>query len=419
MRRTWRRAALAVLCVAAATLGFGPGVAHAADWCGTVSTVDRPFVLAGNPVRVVYATPADGADRSAELAAQISADIDEIDAWWRLNDPTRVPRFDVAAFPCGLQADVIAKRLQGTGADLISRGSLLGQIFGQLDSGSEKYLVYYDGPVENPRLCGQGAGSPEGGGAAVVFLAACTSVDPATTATHELLHMLGALSGASAPQACPDSRGHVCDSTGDVLYPFAQSTPLSSLVLDLNRDDYYGHGASWFDVRSSAWLRHLDAQVPLSVLVTGPGSIASDVPGVACATTCQSEWNAGSSVVLRARPAQRHRFVRWGGACTGTFDSCDTRLDAATQVTAFFAPATFRLALSVAGRGRVSGPGGLACTNRCARAVVSHRSLVLRATPTRGWRLKGWSGGCRGAKPTCRLPMTAASSARASFVRKS
>ena len=34
-----------------------------------------------------------------------------------------------------------------------------------------------------------------------------------------------------------------------------------------------------------------------------------------------------------------------------------------------------------------------------------------------GWRLRGWAGACRGAKLTCRVPMTQASSVRARFVR--
>ena len=417
VKPSWRRAALAVLIAAAAALGYGPGVAHAADWCGTVSTVDRPAVLAGNPIRVVYALPADGSDRSAELAPQISADVDEIDAWWRLSDPTRTLRFDVAAFPCGVQADITAKRMQGSSAELAARGPLLNQILGELeDSGSEKYLVFYDGPVADPRLCGQGSGSPHGGGAAIVYLAACTSIDSAAVAAHEVLHMLGALSGST--RGCPDNPAHVCDSTADILYPFAQGGPLSSHLLDLNRDDYYGHGAAWFDVRSSAWLRYLDAQVALSVAVDGPGTLTSDAPGVLCTSACRSEWNAGSTVVLRAEPASRHRFVRWTGACTGTLDSCDTTLDAAAEVRAFFAPATFRLAVSVGGRGRVTGPGGLSCSNRCTRAAVSHRSLALRARPAKGWRLRGWSGACRGSKPVCRLPMTRASAARAVFVRR-
>ena len=397
-------------------------MAQAAEWCGTVGTADRAPVLAGNPVRVLYAIPADGADRSAELAPRISADVDEIATWWQRNDAGRTPRFDVAPFGCGLQVDLTLERLTATAAELLARDSRWDRVYDDLDrSGFDdtftKYLVYYDGPVDDPRLCGQGGGFPRGGGIAVIYLQACTSVSSASTAAHELLHTFGALDGATPPNGCPDDASHVCDSTGDVLYPFAQPAPLSSFVLDLNRDDYYGHGGAWFDVRESAWLRHLDAQLPLSVLLRGRGTVKSDAPGVRCAASCRTEWNAGSAVVLSAEPAAGQRFVRWSGACAfAAAATCATTLDAARVVTALFAPARFRLALSVKGRGRIA--GGASCARiRCVRQVTSHRVLTLRARPAQGWRLRAWTGGCRGAKVGCRLPMKKASSVRATFVR--
>ena len=394
-----RRPALALAAATAAALALAalPGAARAAEWCGTVGAADRAPLLAGNPVRVLYAIPADGADRSAEVAARISADVDEIDAWWRLNDSGRTPRFDVARFACGLQVDLTLQRLAATAADLLAGATPWPRVRDELDragldSTYTKYLVYY--------------------------LGACTSVSSASTAAHELLHTFGALAGAAAPNACAESRAHVCDSSGDILYPFAQPAPLASFVLDLNRDDYYGHGGSWFDVRDSPWLRHLDAQVPLSLVLRGRGTVTSDAPGVGCAVSCRSEWNAGSLVTLRAEPAPGRRFVRWTGACVSASDSCALTLDAAREVTAFFAPARLPLALSVLGRGRIAGSGLACAVVRCVRTATSYRLLTLRARPAQGWRLRAWSGGCRGARPTCRLPMTKASSVRATFVRR-
>lgn len=420
------RAALAVLAAAVAALlgpGFaGPGVAAAAEWCGSVAEQNRPTTLSGHPVRVIYAIPADGVDRSAERAPRISADIDEIDAWWRANDSSRAPRFDVFAFPCGNQVDLTLLRLVATTAELLASDRRWDKILGELDRGFDsehtKYVVYYDAPVEDRRLCGQGGGFTNRGGAAVVYLEACPSVSTASTAAHELLHTLGALAGASAPNSCPDSRSHVCDSTGDILYTFAQSGPFASLVLDLNRDDYYGHAQPWFDVRDSAWLRHLDAQVPLSLVVRGGGSVKSDVPGLDCAASCRTEWNAGTPLVLTAEAAKGQRFVRWSGACAAEVHECETTVDGPTALTAFFAPARFRLAVAVVGRGRVNGAGAPCSLARCLRSVTSHRPLTLRATPVTGWRLQGWSGACRGAKLTCRVPMTQAASVRARFVRR-
>ncbi len=419
--RTTRRSGLAALAAAAAALFVLPGTARAADWCGPVATVDRPAVVGGNPVRVLYAVPADGADRSAEHAPRVSADVDDNDAWWRANDSARTPRFDLTPFACGLQVDLTLTRVTATAAELLPSDVRWDRLFDGLwrsgvDQTYTKYLVYYDGPVDEPRLCGEGGGLPSGGGMAVVYLQACTSIATSPTAAHELLHTFGALA-EGGPNTCPESGGHVCDSTGDILYPFAQPVPLSSLVLDLNRDDYYGHGGTAFDVRNSAWLRRLDAQVALSVVLRGQGTVTSDAPGVSCAVSCSSEWDAGASVVLRAKPASGQRFVRWSGACTLETPTCDTTLDVAKQVTAHFAPARFRLALSVRGRGRIAGAGAACAVATCVRNVVSHRPVALRAAPAKGWRLRGWSGACQGAKATCRVPMAKASSVRATFVR--
>lgn len=412
-------AALAVLAAVAAW----PQSAAAAPWCGTVGTEDRPAVVGGHHVRVLYAIPSDDADRSADRAPGISADVDEIDAWWRVNDSSRTLRFDLAAFPCGLQADITLVRLAHGAGELMSnetRFRLIAddpQITRYID-GFTKLLGYYDGPVSNADLCGQGAGSAEGAGLALVYLAACADVATAAVAAHELLHASGALPRSGGPpNACPGDPIHVCDSTGDILYQGAQPAPLSSFVLDVNRNDYYGHGGAWLDVRMSAWLRHLDAQAPLDVLLRGGGSVSSNLPGVACTSSCRVEFNRGTQLTLVAKPADGQRFVRWEGACSEDIELCPLTLDGAQSVTALFAPARFRLAVSVRGSGRVTSPIGIACPRRCVRDVVSFERVVLRAVPARGWKLKAWSGACRGSRPTCGLPMSQASSARAAFVR--
>jgi hypothetical protein len=210
----------------------------------------------------------------------------------------------------------------------------------------------------------------------------------------------------------------VCDSSGDILYPFAQPVPLSSFVLDLNRDDYYAHGGTWLDVSDSDWLRRLDSQAALDVSVQGLGGIVSDVPGIACTAQCRADFNAGTGLTLVPQAEEGQRFVRWGGACAGSLDDCRLALDAAKTVTALFAPARFRLAVSIRGRGRVASTAGISCPSRCVRDVVSHERVLLRAAPAKGWRLKAWSGACRGSRTTCTLPMTKASSARATFVRR-
>lgn len=420
---TGARRALLLPALALATLwalAGAPGAA-AAPWCGTTSTADRPATVAGHQIRVVYATAANGADRSAEWAPRISADVDQIETWWQSQDSSRTPRFDRASFPCGAQADIRLLVLPVEEAALLDGASTFGAVEAAAATlgGSPddvKVLVYLDVPAADAGLCGQGGGSFTGAGLAIVYVRACAGIPAAPVAAHELLHAFGALPASGPPHACPGDDGHPCDSSGDILYPYAQPADLSAFALDVGRDDYYAHGGTWVDMRDSKWLRHLDAQVPVVLVVRGGGSVASAVPGIACGASCTTSWDDGSALALTATPAAGQRFVRWGGACTGG-GPCFATLSGATSVTALFAPPTYRLSVSVSGRGRVVA-ARVSCPARCAAPEPSYAALEVRALAAAGWRFARWSGACAGQRPRCRVPMSADTVARALFVRR-
>lgn len=394
-------------------------VARAASWCGTTAQADRtPNAVAGHPVHWVYAIPADGEDRSATVAALMQGDAEAIDAWWRREDPTRTLRNDLAAFPCGLQLDLSTLRLPQAGGQLPS-GARYSAILDALRAAGfasdlTKYVVYYDGPAPDTRTCGQGGSLRSGIGLAVVYLRACPGVSTAAVAAHELLHALGAVPSA-APNVCEG--GHVCDSELDLMYPSIDASPLETRFLDVGRDDYYEHGRPWLDTRAAPWLVQLDRQATLTVSVSGPGSVTADVPGLECARPCTTTWNRDMRLELRATPARGAKLVRWGGACRGSA-RCVIVVGRAGQVTALFAPESYRLTVRVTGRGTVrSGRPGIACRPRCSATVPSHVSLTLAAKPAPGWRLRAWAGACRGSRTTCTVSMTSATSVRATFVR--
>ena len=97
-----------------------------------------------------------------------------------------------------------------------------------------KYLVYYDGPVNNANKSAvREAGSGDGQGVAIVYTAACTDIANEVVAADELMHAFGALPEPGPPHACPDSPGHPCDSSGDVLYPYVPFAKLVALGLDV------------------------------------------------------------------------------------------------------------------------------------------------------------------------------------------
>jgi List-Bact-rpt repeat protein len=418
-----RRALTMTLVLGALSAGLGglsASPARASSWCGTPGAADRAPQLFGGPqVHTVYVHPSDGADRLATFADAIQTNAESIDAWWRGQDATRAPRFDLFPFACGPQLDLAGVQLTVTGASIADGSSAYGQIGSQLQETAlltpdDDALVYYDGPETNTDLCGIG-----GGGLAVVFVNACTDVDSARVAAHELGHALGAVDDG-APHRCPDS-GHTCDNAADLMYPFVvPGQPLAVAILDPGRDDYYGHSGGWVDVQDSPFLKHADAQVHLTVGITGAGHVTSDPVGVDCSAACALDWDAGSAVTLSAAPGNGLRFVRWGGACSGQrTDACELTLGSSTSISAFFAPARFRLAVSVSGRGRVvSKPAGIACSRSCRHAFTSYRPVRLTAKPAKGWRFRAWSGACRGARPTCTVPMKAAAGIRAVFARK-
>jgi hypothetical protein len=378
--------------------------------------------VAGSFVHVFYAFPSDGADRTAELAPQISSDVDEIDAWWRGQDPTRVPRFDVFPYSCGLQIDLSAVRLPIPAAQLAplqgrANTVVAALVSGGLSSLSAKYLVYYDGPSNEPNVCGQSGLNATGTSFSFVYLGTCSGVPTAPIAAHELIHGLGALP-AGAPHPCSaNDVGHPCDSTQDIMYPFASGQPLASHLLDVNHDDYYAHAGSWFDLQDSSWLRRLDAQVPVAITISGRGTVRSFQPGPECMATCTVEWDSGSSVQLEPTSAAGQRFVRWSGSCTGL--TCTLQMTEPRAVTALFAQARFALTVAVTGKGVVrSTPRGIACRVRCSASFTSFQAVRLTAAPLKGWRFLRWTGACAGTRLTCSVPMRAATLVRGTFVKR-
>ena len=408
----------------------GP-VAATARWCGTApSAADRlPEAVAGSQVHVIYAFPSDGADATAARAEQIVTDLSFGDTWWRGQDPTRTIRFDLFAFPgCDSELgllDLSSARLpQNAAAYAIDPSLAIDRLAVDLAlDDRKKYLVYYDGPVFNNRVCGisySQARATGRSGVAIVFIGSLCGSDvglgrlAADTALHELTHNLGAVPFA-APNTCQQSRGHVCDSQADLMYPFVE--PLLQSVLDVNHDDYYGHAGAQWDVQDSPFLRRLDvAQLPLSVAVEGGGSVASDPPGIACPPGCTIGWDPGTTVNLEAEPAAGARFDGWGGACSG-LGACAVTVDAAKSVTArFVSTIALRVVLAVRGgaAGTVRSSTGERCVTTCRIDVDPGTAVVLTALPARGSRFLGWTGACTG-KAACRVTLSASASVGATF----
>ena len=438
------RLLFAAVCAAGAAALVGPGTALAGTWCGNdvVEANRLPEAVAGHQIHVIYAFPSDGADRFSAVASPIVTDLEAIDGWWRSQDPTRTLRFDQFAFPgCapGLtRLDLTRVRLPQPASVYSDPLQILPRLFVDLGGSPfgfthewAKYLVYYDGPMANPNICGIGH-TPTSltvpRTIAAVFLQTCMDFDDlgqgrvrAWTAAHEIGHNLSAVQRA-APNACPDS-GHTCDQFTDLMSRFVVDGPISDALLDFNHDDWYAHNGGWPDVQDSPWLYRLGVARPqLTVALAGgaaEATVESELPGISCPPQCSVDWDPGVEVRLSALPPSGQRFVRWQGSCTNREELCVLLLDGSKTVTAVFGPSDYRLSLSVAGKGVIRTSRGTACARRCSSLVAAEEVVRLRAQARKGHRFVRWTGACRGKKLTCAVTMTAARSVRAHFARRS
>ena len=269
--------------------------AHASTpipWCGTSSSgVDRlPDATPAYAVHVAYVRTPGAPDRFAEFAPRIVGDTAAFDAWWRREDPTRTPRFDLFPAPGCASAfgalDISNVQLPNSiGGISVAFQQLRQQLSAEagFDEAEKAYLVYFDGSTGQSgeeRVCGQGARASFGlPGMAVVYLDSCDadegdSLRP-VVAVHELVHVFGAVE-RSAPSSCQS--GHVCDFGLDLMTAILTGEELDEHVLDSARNDYYGHAGSWTDVQDSTFLERLDSpdRTPPTTAGRAPGRGRSD-----------------------------------------------------------------------------------------------------------------------------------------------
>jgi hypothetical protein len=444
---------VAALGLALLGVAIRPATALAAPqptaWCGDETAQDRPDVVAGDQIHVVYAFPSDAPDDFGRWATPIARDLAAVDEWWQSQDPTRTVRFDLASFPgCATQfgqLDISSIRLPGATADYqsLNASELIGRLRTELASTYQqplkKYLVYFDGPVSSGEVCGISMTGPTESGnpgvSSLVLLqpqvAGCLPGGgfgaagggwPAHTAAHEIIHSLNApFTPGTAPHACPGDPGHVCDDPNDIMEPGGSpltSSRLEDAILDSGHDDYYDHPGTWWDVRNSPFLVHLDAPpTPLAIHVaSGQGTVQSTQPGPACTNQCTVDWDGGAQVTLNAVAAPGYKFVEWDGACSGTGASCTLTMGAPASVLAYFG-ATDTAHVVIRGKGIVNS-SLFFCRRQCAWPAVDGQSILATATASKGWRFAGWQGACRGIERACALVTEPGTELRARFVER-
>jgi len=78
------------------------------------------------------------------------------------------------------------------------------------------------------------------------------------------------------------------------------------------------------------------ALAPVSVEITGAGTIVSEPAGIACPGSCTAMFPRGRRVTLTAAPDSGGSFLTYTGDCAGTQPSCEVLVNNSTVAKAFF-----------------------------------------------------------------------------------
>jgi hypothetical protein len=238
---------------------------------GNRSTVDQPDEVQGSQVHLIYAIPADGADRAMDLGETLASTTGSFNNWLAQQTGGRRLRFDTYQG----RLDISFVRLPKTDAAYDTFGQRKrDNIEADLNrmgllTPNKIYAVYYDG--NNANTCADAPHPPDlPGQVAVLYLrgavsgskpcyenafAASAAAAPGYldfTMLHELLHTLGAVD-----ERAPDAvlSGHAGMDPNDVMY--AGAAVWHPQVLDFNKSNYYnpnGLPGGIFNLADSSYL---------------------------------------------------------------------------------------------------------------------------------------------------------------------
>ena len=111
----------------------------------------------------------------------------------------------------------------------------------------------------------------------------------------------------------------------------------------------------------------------LGISLSGAGTVTDSAHGISCATSCNAQIDAGTTVTLAAQPAAGQAFDGWSGACSGT-GGCSVTMQAATSVGAHFVAATAGTPSGQSLFAAATGPGTVTVTLHPGSQVVLGQS---------------------------------------------
>ena len=379
--RLWLGTGAAVLAAAGAFEASGDSAV--ASSARDRAVTDMPDEISGPQVHFLYVVPSDGGDRQLDTNGVISASVASWQGWLRGQTGGRGLRLDTYQG----ELDITFLRFAGR---FVGRNSLDVLRAAGFNHPTKIYAVFWDGGV-GWSACGASwasppfgililRGTPSGSSCALHLLGQDPPRYLEFATLHEIGHALGYVPSC-APHYTPNRGPHVSDSRFDLMYTGNQLWGVGEpgrMTLDVGRDDYFmANVPGCPDLSNSPYL---ESPYPVSVTVTGPGSVASSPAGIDCPGSCTGKFLG--SVTLAAIPREGATFTGWTGACSGTATCVITREGSAA---ASFVVNSHERTLTLRGRGQ-SATGILAVVDGF-ESCRARAPVVVERRGKQGWSI--------------------------------
>jgi len=144
----------------------------------------------------------------------------------------------------------------------------------------------------------------------------------------------------------------------------------------------------------------VQAELNVSMLGRGTGSVTSAPSGIDCGTTCTATFTDPTKVTLTAAPGTDSKMGAWGGVCQdqpATGPCVVTVTGGVVNASVDFDPAKSSLVVLVTGTGSgrvTSGDSTIDCGSTCSASYADGTSVTLSPKPAPGSKLSHWSGPC-------------------------
>ena len=283
-----------------------------------------PGLVLGND-GVLSGTPTDGGDFAFTVAAT-DADTTTVDKAYLLH----VAGDTVAQYALSVErVGTGTGRVSGSGIDCGSTCTV------QLYAGSHVTLTAT--PDAGSVFSGW-SGACSGTADCVVDVTADTSVTATFTRRYDLV-----VSTAGAGTGTVSGNGIDCATTCSQSYDAGTAISLTATpttgVFSGWSGDCSGTGSCVLSMNANHSVAATFVLLPsytLSVTRTGSGTVTSSPKGINCKKACTTTFATGTSVTLTAKPANKHSFLGWTGACSGTALTCTVQMQGDRNVGANF-----------------------------------------------------------------------------------